>query len=164
MTVIENDFLKVKIRNQGGEMASFYNKVSDTEHLWQGDPNIWPWHGPNLFPVVGQLIDNELLVDGRKYTLERHGFIRKSELLLAEFDEVSAKFSLPYSDHTLQSYPYKFEYQIHYDLIDNALRVTYKVLNLEQDTIYFSLGGHPGFNVPFHTGENYEDYYIEFET
>ncbi|HVS90689.1 MAG TPA: aldose 1-epimerase family protein [Mucilaginibacter sp.] len=164
MTVIENDFLKVKIRNQGGEMTSFYNKVSGTEHLWQGDPNIWPWHGPNLFPVVGQLIDNELLVDGRKYTLERHGFIRKSELLLAEFDEVSAKFSLPYSDHTLQSYPYKFEYQIHYDLIDNALRVTYKVLNLEQDTIYFSLGGHPGFNVPFHTGENYEDYYIEFET
>ncbi len=30
-------------------------------------------------------------------------------------------------------------------------------------TIYFSVGGHPGFNVPFNAGENYEDYYIEFE-
>ncbi|HVV55631.1 MAG TPA: hypothetical protein VHC47_09920, partial [Mucilaginibacter sp.] len=64
----------------------------------------------------------------------------------------------------LESYPYKFEYQVHYDLIDNALRVTYKVINYDPNVIYFSVGGHPAFNVPFHTGEDYEDYYIEFES
>ncbi len=163
MTTIENDFLKVSIRNKGGEMTSLYNKVSGTEHVWQGDPMIWPWHAPNLFPVVGGLINNELLVDGKAYKMERHGFNRQSELLLIESDEVCARFSLPYSDHTLEVYPFKFDFQVLYDLIENALRVTYKVVNHQHDTIYFSVGGHPAFNVPFNKGENYEDYYLEFE-
>lgn len=163
MITIENDFLRVSIRNKGGEITSLFNKVSGVEHLWQGDVNIWPWHSPNLFPVVGQQIDNELLINGKSYPMKRHGFIRESELLTVESDEISARFSLPYSDHTLESYPYKFDYEIHYDLIDNALRVTYKVINHQREAIYFSVGGHPGFNVPFHTGESFEDYYLEFE-
>jgi galactose mutarotase-like enzyme len=163
MTTIENDFLKVSIHNKGGEMISLQNKVSGVEHIWQGNPNIWPWHAPNLFPVVGGLINNELLAKGKTFKMERHGFNRQSELLLIESDEVSARFSLPYSDHTLEVYPYKFDFQIHYDLIENALRVTYKVINHEHDTIYFSIGGHPAFNIPFNIGESYEDYYLEFE-
>jgi len=163
MTTIENDFLKVSIRNKGGEMTSLYNKVSGVEQLWQGDPNIWPWHAPNLFPVVGGLINNELLVNGKAYKMDRHGFNRQSELLLIESNEISARFSLPHSDHTLEVYPYKFDFQIHYDLIENALRVTYKVINQQRDPIYFSVGGHPAFNVPFNIGESYEDYYLEFE-
>src|ERR1700744_2220461 len=164
MTTIENSFLKVSISNKGGELHSLYNKISGIEHLWQADPAVWPWHAPNLFPVVGGLIDNELLVNGKAYKMERHGFNRQSELLLIESDEVSAQFSLPYSDHTLEVFPYKFDFQIHYDLIENALRGTYKVINHEHDTIYFSVGGHPAFNVPFHAGESYEDYYLEFES
>jgi len=164
MTTIENDFLKVSIRNKGGEMTSIYNKVSGVEHLWQADANIWPWHAPNLFPVVGGLIDNELLVNGKTYKMERHGFNRQSELLLIESNDVSAKFSLPHSDQTLKVFPYKFDFQINYDLIENALRVTYKVINQEHNEIFFSVGGHPAFNVPFNTGESYEDYYLEFET
>jgi galactose mutarotase-like enzyme len=164
MTNIENDFLKVSIRNKGGELTSIYNKVSGVEYLWQADPNIWPWHAPNLFPVVGGLINNELLVNGKGYKMERHGFSRQSELLLIESNEISARFSLPYSDHTLEVYPYKFDFQVCYDLIDNALRVTYKLINHQRETIYFSVGGHPAFNVPFNIGENYEDYYLEFES
>jgi galactose mutarotase-like enzyme len=95
--------------------------------------------------------------------MDRHGFNRQSELLLIESNEISARFSLPHSDHTLEVYPYKFDFQIHYDLIDNALRVTYKVINQQRDPIYFSVGGHPAFNVPFNIGESYEDYYLEFE-
>jgi len=163
MTTIENDFLKVSIRNKGGEMTSLYNKVSGVEHIWQGDPNIWPWHAPNLFPVVGGLINDELLVDGQTYHMSRHGFARQSEFVLLESDEVHATYSLPNSEKTLQVYPYKFDFQIHYDLIDDALRVTYKVINLDKKDIYFSVGGHPGFNVPFNKDEQYEDYYLEFE-
>ena len=163
MTTIENDFLKVSIRNKGAELTSLYNKVSGVEHLWQADPNIWPWHAPNLFPVVGGLINNELLVNGKAYKMERHGFNRQSELLLIESSQVSAKFSLPYSDNTLAVYPYKFDFQVHYDLLDNALRITYKVINMEKQTIYFSVGGHPAFNLPFNISESYEDYYLEFE-
>jgi galactose mutarotase-like enzyme len=163
MAIIENDLFKVAIRNQGGELTSFYNKKTGVEHLWQADPSVWAWHAPNLFPIVGQLIDNELLVDGQKYELPRHGFNRTSELLLIHSDDQSAWFSLPYCEKTLAKYPYKFDFQIHYDLIDDALRITYKVINLDKKTIYFSVGGHPAFNVPFNKDEKYEDYYIEFE-
>jgi len=164
MTIIENDFYKVAIRTQGAELTSFYNKATSVEYLWQADANIWPWHAPNLFPIVGALNNGELLVDGHAYPMERHGFNRQRELLLLESDAQSAKFSLPYCEKTLAIYPYKFDFQVHYDLIDSALRVTYKVINLDKKDIYFSVGGHPGFNVPFNKGEQYEDYYLEFET
>jgi galactose mutarotase-like enzyme len=164
MTIIENDHYKVAIRNQGGELTSLYNKATGVEHLWQSNPDIWPWYAPNLFPIVGQLNDNELHVDGKSYTMNRHGFNRQSELLSLESDSQSAWFSLPYSEKTLAVYPYKFDFQIHYDLIDDALRVTYKVINHDKKDIYFSVGGHPAFNVPFNKGEQYEDYYLEFET
>jgi galactose mutarotase-like enzyme len=164
MTVIENDLFKVSIRAQGGELTSFYNKATKIEHLWQADAAIWPWHAPNLFPVVGGLINNQLLVDGKAYEMSRHGFNRTSELLLLSFSEQSAWFSLPNSEKTLAKYPYKFDFQIHYDLIDDALRVTYKVINHDKKPIYFSVGAHPAFNIPFNAGEKYEDYYLEFET
>ncbi|MGF7041682.1 aldose 1-epimerase family protein [Mucilaginibacter lappiensis] len=164
MTVLENEYLKVAIDLQGAQISSYYNKKTSVEHLWQADPNVWPWHAPNLFPVVGGLIDNQLLVDGHAYTMGRHGFARQSEFILLEADEVSASFSLPYCEKTLQVYPYKFDYQLLYTLIDHSLRVTHKVINLDKKTIYFSVGGHPAFNVPFNKGEKYEDYYLEFET
>lgn len=164
MTVLENEFLKVAIDLRGAQLSSFYNKQTGIEHLWQANPDIWPWHSPNLFPVVGGLINNQLLVEGQPYEMGRHGFARQSEFILLEADEVSASFSLPYCEKTLQVYPYKFDYQVLYMLIDNSLRVTHKVINLDKKTIYFSVGAHPAFNIPFFKDENYEDYYLEFET
>ncbi|NHA08055.1 aldose 1-epimerase family protein [Mucilaginibacter sp. HC2] len=164
MTVLENEFLKVAIDLKGAQLSSFYNKQTGIEHLWQANPDIWPWHSPNLFPVVGGLINNQLLVEGQPYEMGRHGFARQSEFILLEADEVSASFSLPYCEKTLQVYPYKFDYQVLYMLIDNSLRVTHKVINLDKKTIYFSVGAHPAFNIPFFKDENYEDYYLEFET
>jgi len=163
MAILENEYLKVGIDTKGAQLNSVYDKANQLEHLWQADPNIWPWHAPNLFPIVGQLIDNQLLVDGHTYPMNRHGFARQSEFILLEGEEEHAVFSLPNSEHTTPVYPYKFDFQVLYTLIDNALRITYKLVNHDDKTIFFSVGGHPAFNVPFYPGEKYEDYYIEFE-
>ncbi len=164
MISVENEFLKVTIRPQGAEMTSIYNKQTQTEHLWQADPAVWPWHAPNLFPIVGGLVNNELQVKGNTYHMNRHGFTRESVFSLIDSSEKYAKFSLPFSESTLAVYPYKFEFQVLYDLTDHNLRVTYKVINQDEETVYFSVGGHPAFRVPFFANENYEDYYLEFET
>ena len=164
MATIENEFLKVEINTKGAQLTSVYSKENKIEHLWQADANIWGYHAPNLFPVIGGLINDELLVDGKTYHMGRHGFARQSEFILLESNEVSAIYSLPSSEKTLAIYPYKFDFQVLYNLIDNALRVTYKLINLDKKTIYFSAGGHPAFNIPFNKGEKYEDYYLEFET
>jgi len=164
MAILENEFLKVDISAKGAQLTSVYDKAAQLEHLWQADPNIWGWHAPNLFPIVGQLINDELLVGGISYHMARHGFARQSEFILLEADDVHAIYSLPNSEHTLEVYPYKFDFQVLYTLIENALRVTYKLINHDKKTIYFSVGGHPAFKVPFYPGERYEDYYLEFET
>jgi galactose mutarotase-like enzyme len=163
MAILENDFLKVDSSTKGAQLTSVFDKAGQRELLWNADPQVWGYHAPNLFPVVGGLIDNELLVDGKAYPMSRHGFARTSEFILLESDEVHVLYSLPNCEKTLQKYPYKFDFQVLYTLIDNALRVTYKLINHDKKAIYFSVGGHPAFNVPFNKGERYEDYYVEFE-
>ncbi len=163
MAILENDFLRVSISAKGAQLSSVFDKTNQLEHLWRGSPAIWGWHAPNLFPIVGQLINDELLVDGNTYPMARHGFARHSEFVLLESDEVHVVYSLPNSEKTLQVYPYKFDFQVLYTLIENAVRITYKLINHDKKPVYFSVGGHPAFNVPFYPGEKYEDYYLEFE-
>ena len=164
MTILENEFLKIGVNAKGAQLSSFFNKATGVEQLWQASPDVWAYHAPNLFPIVGGLLNNELHVDGHTYTLNRHGFARTSEFIVLDSDATHASFSLPYCDNTLAVYPFKFDLQVLYTLIENALRVTYKVINRDLKPVYFSVGGHPAFNVPFNAGENYEDYYLEFET
>ncbi|MXV17927.1 aldose 1-epimerase family protein [Hufsiella ginkgonis] len=163
MITLENDSLKVSISPEGAQLTSIFNKKDETEHLWQADPAVWGWHAPNLFPLVGESMDQKILVDGAEYKMNRHGFARNAMFGLVDATSVHAKFSLPFSEETLAVYPYRFEFQVLYDLIDNKLRVSYKVINMDQDTIYFGVGAHPAFSVPFDEGASYEDYFIEFE-
>jgi galactose mutarotase-like enzyme len=78
MISIENSYLKAAISPKGAQLTSLYNKGAQIEHLWQANENVWPWHAPNLFPIVGGLVDNQLHVNGKAYTMDRHGFARQS--------------------------------------------------------------------------------------
>ncbi|HET8827740.1 MAG TPA: aldose 1-epimerase family protein, partial [Pelobium sp.] len=141
---------------------SIVNKSNGTEYIWQANPDVWPFHAPNLFPVVGGLKDNTLNVDGKQYPLGRHGFARHVTYRRIESAPLQAIFEYRYDEETLKAYPYKFEFQVIYHLEEKALRVSYKVINMDAGDIYFSVGAHPAFNVPFNEGEKFEDYYIEF--
>lgn len=145
----------------------FY-KPSQTEHLWQGDPAVWGWHAPNLFPVVGGCLDNQILVDGVAYLMGRHGFARQSVFDLVEQTDTRARFVLTDSEETRRSYPFRFAFEVDYTLAENTLSITYRVRNEDDKTVFFSVGAHPAFNVPFHNVpfgvvEQYEDYWLEFE-
>ncbi|GAA4446635.1 aldose 1-epimerase family protein [Nibrella saemangeumensis] len=163
MTTLENDYLRIDIQWKGAELASIYDKTTETEHLWQANPDVWPWHGPNLFPVVGGCLNNQIVVDGNRYPMERHGFARHSTFDLTDSSETVARFSLRANESTLAAYPYQFNYEIWYELEDRLLKVAYRVTNEDDQPIYFSVGAHPAFNVPFYPDETYEDYYLEFE-
>jgi galactose mutarotase-like enzyme len=95
--------------------------------------------------------------------MQRHGFARQSPFTLVESTATSATFSLQSSDETMADYPYAFDFQIGYSLAGNKLDVTYRVINQDNKTVFFSVGAHPAFAVPFLDGEAYEDYYLEFE-
>lgn len=162
MIILENNSLKVQINLKGAELVSVFNKQIGLEYLWQADPSLWAFHAPNLFPIVGSCLQNELLIDGNKYPIKRHGFARHSEFELVEQNQTEAKFQLSYSEETLKQYPFKFAFEILYKLEESKISISYKVLNLDNKKIYFSLGAHPAFNIPFSSEQQMSDYYIEF--
>lgn len=163
MTTLENDQLRVSIRPQGAELTSVFHKLTATEHLWQAAPAVWGWHAPNLFPIVGGLLNDELHVDGETYPMKRHGFARQSLFVKTESSDSHAVFSLRANADTRAVYPYEFEFQIMYELTGDSLSITYRVVNEGDVLMYFSVGAHPAFNVPFGPDESYDDYVLEFE-
>lgn len=163
MTILENDALRVTIKPEGAELTSLFQKSSNVEHLWQADPTVWPWHAPNLFPVVGGCLNNELLIGGETYSMQRHGFARRSFFETTESSNTHAVFSLRADSETRTVYPYKFLFQIMYELDGPRLTITYRMLNEDEQPVYFSVGAHPAFAIPFQKGDVYEDYFIEFE-
>ncbi len=163
--ILQNDLLRVSINPQGAQLTSILDKTTGVEHLWQADPTVWPWHAPNLFPIVGGLKNNQLHIDGQTYPMNRHGFARQSLFTVAEFIRGSyARFQLTDTEQTRAVYPYRFTFEVGYTLIDKQLKITYRVMNQDTKPVYFSVGAHPAFRVPFEPGEDYADYFLEFET
>ena len=48
---IENDYLKVSADTLGAELVSVINKKTGEEMMWDANPEVWPCHGPILFPI-----------------------------------------------------------------------------------------------------------------
>lgn len=164
MHSIENRFLSIGVKPEGAELCSLKNLKTNTEHIWQADPKIWSSHAPNLFPVIGLLKNGEYIYEGRKYQMPKHGIIRhNNNIQLEEQTENSLLFSLTYSEETLKQYPFKFKFSIKFTLEAKTLKVSHSIQNLDDKEMYFSLGGHPAFNAPLYDGEEYDDYYLEFD-
>lgn len=161
MTILENSTLKIAVKNNGAELCSLYNKQSQIEYLWQAGKE-WPKHSPVLFPIVGQLKNNTYRYQDKTYTLERHGFARNLAFNVTEVKSDSIRLTLKEQDATLAVYPFHFILNISYQLHENTLKVIYEIVNTGKDSMPFSIGAHPAFNVPLNKGENYNDYFLIF--
>ncbi|PKK35897.1 aldose epimerase [Siphonobacter sp. SORGH_AS_0500] len=159
---LENDYLKVAIRQKGAELVSLYHKETHLEYLWSGDPAFWAKHSPILFPIVGALKNNEYHYEGNSYKLSRHGFARDMEFELEAEGESDLTFLLKSNAETMAVYPFEFRLRVIYTLRQNELSVQYKVTNHDSKDLFFSVGGHPAFRVPFTDETQYTDYYLEF--
>lgn len=144
MVEIKNENLKVQINTLGAELQSV--KSSDGfEYLWQGDPEVWSGRAPVLFPIVGGLMDDEFIYDGKAYKMSKHGFARISEFEAEEVDTHKAVFLLKSNSETKKQYPFDFEFRVSFVLKDNKMEVEYRVDNTDQKDIYFSFGAHEAY-------------------
>ncbi|WP_347157688.1 aldose 1-epimerase family protein [Pontibacter chitinilyticus] len=160
---LQNDSFEVGVSSLGAELHHFIKTDEKLELLWQGDPAFWTGQAPNLFPIVGELPDQHYTYNGKRYEMKRHGFARHREFELVEEHHDKLVFELTYDEETLQHYPFKFRLLVAYKLEGNQLSWTYLVTNTDHQIMYFSVGAHPAFNVPLYSGEQYSDYYLEFE-
>lgn len=157
-TTISNSNLTAQINHFGAELFSLKNQ-ENKEYIWEGNPAFWGKHSPVLFPIVGTLKNNSYHFDGKEYQLSRHGFARDIEFKLIEKFEESATFSLISSIETKRVYPFDFELQICYSLVENKLNIDYKISNKNDSVMPFSIGAHPAFALP----KTFEEYALEFE-
>lgn len=162
--VVENSNLKITARSHGGEITSIESKADGTQYLWNGNPEYWKYHAPILFPIVGKVNNSKYRVEGNVYELPQHGLARTSEFNMICKKDNEITFELRYSEESLKVYPYKFSLKSNYSLENNTVNVTYTVENIDDKTIYFSIGSHPAFMCPINSSDRLNDCYIEFDT
>lgn len=161
MNILENDNLIIESKNNGAELTRIYSKKYNKEILWGGDKEYWGRQSPILFPIVGRLKENKTLIEDKIYNMSQHGFARDMYFDLIHVDKNSIEYKLTSDEKTREIYPYNFNLFISYTIIDEKIRVDWKVENIDSKDIYFSIGGHPAFNIS--SSKNLDDYYIEFK-
>jgi len=165
MVTLQNDKLKICINITGAELCEISSVKNGTQFMWNANPEIWGNYAPNLFPIIGMLKDESYYFEGKKYQLSKHGFIRNnSNFQIVEETNQSITLSLIFNEDSLKTYPFKFEYHVIYKLCENTLHITYRVVNVDLKSMYFSVGGHPAFKCPVFENEVYSDYQLVFET
>lgn len=161
---LKNDKLTLQFSEFGGTLTSIKD-VDSVEYLWQGNPEYWSGQAPVLFPICGSVRNNQTIyADGTKGVIPRHGLVRKENFKLEQLNEDSVIFSIRATDKMIENYPYRFELRIIYTLRDSTVRTTYEITNHgTKNAMPFFIGGHPGFNCPLLEGDEYEDFYLEFD-
>lgn len=155
---IKNKFLKATFESVGAELISLQSK--EREYIWEGNSKFWDKQSPVLFPTIGSLKNDTYFFEGNEYHLPRHGFAREKEFSVIEQTTDKIIFSLKNDVETLKLYPFRFELQIIYQLVDNRLEIRYSVENKSHGKMYFSIGGHPGFALT----QRFTDYALLFES
>jgi galactose mutarotase-like enzyme len=158
-TTLSNTNITIQIKHLGAELCSLSN-AANHQFIWEGNPSFWGKHSPILFPIVGALKNNSYTYNQATYSLSRHGFARDMNFELIKKTNDSATFSLASTAETLAKYPFEFELQISYKLIENSVVIGYHVFNHGSLPMPFSIGAHPAFALP----NNFEEYQLEFET
>lgn len=161
MVVIKNERLAIEIDEKGAELVSVRDLASDYEFIWQGQKRSWNRHAPVLFPIVGSLKDGKYEYQGKTYEMGQHGFARDMVFETQTVTKNSATFYIKSNPDTLAVYPFEFSFQITYILVENKLSISYEVLNPSQtETLYYSVGGHPGFNVSHYEPQKGQPEYV----
>lgn len=158
---IQNEYIKVEVNSIGAEIWSIIHKKNNYEYLWQGDPKYWEGRSPLLFPIVGKLTNDTYYLDDKEYNLPIHGFAMSKNFKIINYDSNEIILQLLSDENSFEQYPFHFKLLVSYRLLKNKLVIEWKVFNMNQYPIYFSIGGHPGFNTHL-TNNRLEDFYLDF--
>lgn len=154
--------LSAEISALGAELVAL-DTADGRSLLWHGDPAWWPGRSPLLFPIVGRVPDDEILVEGRRYPLKQHGFARTSEFACTAAEASRCSFRLTASAATLAAYPFAFTLDVHYEIQGPTLRARAEVTNNEsRRAMPFSFGFHPAFRWPLPPSSQRDEHDLTF--
>lgn len=158
--VIENEYLRAEIEDFGAEPVALTDKRNGREVLWNGDAAHWSRHAPILFPNVGRHYHNCYRFEGKTYPSKQHGFARDMTFTCVEKDATSVTHCLKDDATTREDYPFSFELRVTHRLEGHTMAVVWRVRNLGQGAMPFTIGGHPAFALE--EGTQKTDYCLRF--
>lgn len=158
---LENERMILTAKVRAGEMTGLYDKKTGRQLLYQADQG-WSGRNPTLFPMVGKTWKGgSYEVDGKTYTMKNHGLIRYADLdAKVEGDKIL--FSFDSNEETLQQYPWNFHFEMTDTLLEDGVRIDYRIKNTSDTPMPFSFGLHPAFKTAQNADEKFEDFSIEF--
>lgn len=159
---LENNRLFITIDDHGAELSRIYDKLNGRDVLWDADPKYWKRHSPILFPNVGRHFGANYLHKGVSYPSKAHGFARDTDFVLVEKTKSSITHRITSTEETRRDYPFDFTLEVTQTLKDNEILIAWTVTNTGDDTMYFTIGGHPAFKVPILPDTRYSDYKLLF--
>lgn len=162
MVRIATEGLAAEIVGLGAELQ----RLQDSEGrdlLWHGDAAWWGGRAPLLFPIVGKVPGDEVLIDGKTYRLPKHGFARASEFSLVDADASCATFELRSNSSTRVFYPFDFVLTVTYAIAGTSLLCRAIVSNLGASAMPVAFGFHPAFLWPLPYDARREAYEVGFE-
>lgn len=158
---IASDGIAAEIAPLGAELM----RLTDAEGRdwqWGGDPAVWVGRAPILFPIVGTLRDDAFRWQGKRYSLPRHGFARRSTFALADQAADRVVFRLESSEQTLAIWPFAFQLDMDFSVAGTTLTMTAIVRNPSADPMPASFGYHPALLWPLPGGAASEAHEIVF--
>lgn len=149
-----------KIDSFGAQLRSLV--CGGTEYMWPGDLDNFTQTAPVLFPVVGLPKDKKIEVDGEFYPMDQHGFAKRMEFTAGKITENTLELVLESNAETKTMYPFDFKFTVCFILGEKTLDTKFIVENTGSKTLYYGVGGHPGFRCPL-GAERFEDWELVFE-
>ena len=105
---------------------------------------------PILFPICGNLPDNQYSLGGQTYSLKQHGLARDLPWQVTQQDvsgAASLTLELTSSETTLAQYPFAFRLAFTFRLKGHILELQQRFTNLADQPMPFATGLHPYFLV-----------------
>lgn len=163
LNTISNGEISITVSTAGAEMQNLKVLAGEREMLWQGIPEYWHGRSPILFPAVGGLWNGTYRLNGKSYRMPKHGFMREKEWTLEE--ETADSLTYVYKDcgENREAFPWPYEVRVRYALEGRRVKATMTVLNLGNSTMFFQMGGHPGFVLPDFDEDAAVDGYLKLE-
>jgi galactose mutarotase-like enzyme len=140
------DGSRAEISLLGAEITRW--QVREIDLLWTPNPQYWRRTSPILFPVVGWLRNDGIIIHGRRRPMTVHGFAKSSFFTIVERSNSAVTVELAPSKETLELYPFEFRLRLRYSLESTALLIEAEVSNVGPDPMPYSFGVHPGFCWP----------------
>ncbi len=159
---ISNDKLCVKISDLGAEQQSVTDLADGCEYIWQGDAKYWEDRAPTLFPNCGRFLDGKYTYRGKTYEMGMHGFAASQNYEVSNAQKDSITMTLRANAATRAQYPFEFAFCLTFSLCERRLTVAAEIQNEGEEMLPATFGAHPGFNVPFTKGHDFEEYSLTF--